>query len=198
MHDTCFPPFPPGPEIMPHHHCRDGYVTLLRSSIGVGPRGPKGDSFTYDDFTEEQLAELRSDLKAFIKKSEAYYTTITDDTQTITVPIEGFRSTDMLFVDVEGLNLIEDTDYTISGTTIVLTTPIVNEGTRVHFVALRTSAITTEDYDALKGDAGESGDYDDLTNKPSINGNALSGDKSFDDFGLNAIDNAEIDVIMES
>ena len=173
------------------------------STIGIGPRGEKGEDgapFTYDDFTEEQLADLRSDLKAFIKKSEASYTTITSGVQTITVPIDGFRSTDMLFVDVEGLSLVEGTDYVINGTSIVLTTSIIHEGTKVHFVALRTVAITTEDYEMLRGDAGVSGDYNNLTNKPSINGITVIGDQSFSDFGLvvPSMTNTEIDSIMQS
>lgn len=170
------------------------------STIGIGPRGEKGEDgapFTYDDFTEEQLADLRSDLKAFVKKSEASYTIVTGGTQTITIPIDGFRSTDMLFVDVEGLSLVEGTDYTISGTNIVFTNPIMHEGTRVHFVALRTVAVTAEDYDTLKGDPGVSGDYDGLTNKPSINGVILSGDKSFSDLGLEVITNTEIDTLFD-
>lgn len=41
-----------------------------------------------------------------------------------------------------------------------------------------------------------SGDYNDLTNKPSIEGVVLVGDKSFRDLGLDTITEADIDDII--
>lgn len=39
-------------------------------------------------------------------------------------------------------------------------------------------------------------DYNDLTNKPQINEVTLSGNKSFDDLGLRAITNLELDELV--
>ena len=95
-----------------------------------------------------------SGTSVYYKKDENIYTTTTNSETTIPIGILGFRSTDILMVDVEGLNLIEDVDYTISGTNIVLTSPITHIGTTVHFTAMRIAEVTPQDYAALKGDPG--------------------------------------------
>lgn len=116
-------------------------------------RGEKGDAFTYDDFTEEQLTDLRSSVaSAYYRKIDATYRTIGDNTETIPIPIEGYTSSDMLLIDVEGLALTEGEDYTIDGSNIVLATPITHNYTAVNFRAIRAFAITTEDYDSFIGD----------------------------------------------
>lgn len=96
------------------------------------------------------------DVSVYYKKDESIYTTTTSSETTIPVGITGFRSTDILMVDVEGLNLVENVDYTISGTNIVLTSPITHIGTTVHFTAMRIVEVTPQDYAALKGDKGDS------------------------------------------
>ena len=126
-----------------------------------GIQGIQGEPFEFEDFTEEQLAELRADVASvYYKKDEATYHTVGEDTTTIEIPIESYTDHDMLLVDVEGLALTENVDYTIDGSTIVLTEPITHHWTAVNFRALRAIAITAEDYDALKGD---NGSFDDLT-----------------------------------
>lgn len=92
----------------------------------------------------------------YYKKDESTYTTTLSSETTIPVGITGFRSTDILMVDVEGLNLVEDVDYTISGTNIVLTSPITHIGTTVHFIAMRIAEVTPQDYAVIKGDKGDS------------------------------------------
>lgn len=119
----------------------------------TGPQGIQGEPFEFDDFTEEQLAELRSDVATvYCKKLEATYNTIGDSTTTIEIPFENYMTNDMLFVDVEGLALTEGTDYTISNGSIVLTTPITHHYTAVNFRLLRFIAMSTEDFDNLTGD----------------------------------------------
>lgn len=207
MHDTCFPPFTPGPEPH-HHHCCDDHVTLLRSSVGVGPRGqrgPKGDTFTFDDLTPSQLASLRKDIASvYYRLLEGSYTTTSSSTTTIEIPVE-YSDHDMLFVDVNGLDLVGGTDYTVSDGSIVLTSPIAHQGASVNFKVLRAVALTPSDYGALKGEKGDKGDpgsaggvsdYSDLTGKPSINGVTLDGDKTLSNIGLVAMTDTEIDNIF--
>lgn len=183
-------PFPPPkypcrpwrPGLGPHHGPH------LVSPIGVGPRGEQGEpgkSFEFEDFTEEQLETLRSNLKAYVKKEEAVIQTVSSWTYRMPMPFSGFRPTDILFIDIEGLSLIEGVDYTLKDGIINFTTPIQQPQTNVHFIALRTVAIEEEDYDKLKGDPGTTiTDYNRLVNRPSINGTVLSGDVSLDELGL--------------
>lgn len=124
-------------------------------TVTNGEKGEKGDTFTYDDLTSAQKAEIKADLSAFYTKDESNYVTAQADEDTIPIGITGFRSTDILFVDINGLDLIEGEDYTISGTNIILETPISSVGQTVHFLALRAVAITPQDYSALKGDPGD-------------------------------------------
>jgi hypothetical protein len=128
-----------------------------------GEQGEQGASGRFEDLTEEQMAELKQDLRAFYKKAEGIYVTTSQGARTIPVPIDGFRSTDILLVDVDGLDLVQGTDYTIDGTSIVLSSPITTDGHVVHFVALRASAVEAEDYALLKGDKGDTGDFSQLT-----------------------------------
>lgn len=165
-----------------------------------GKKGEKGDTFTFNDLTEEQLAELRRDISVYYRKIEATYTTTSSSTTKVTIPISGWNNHDMLFVDVNGLDLVDGVDYTISNRSIVLTNAITGIGQSINFKAFRAIAITSEDYDALKGEKGEpgiSGDYAGLINKPSINGNTLNGNRSFNDLGLVAMTNAEIDDLFK-
>lgn len=92
------------------------------------------------------------------QKKESEYVTQSGTTTTVPIGIDGYRSTDILLVDVNGLNLVEDTDYTISGTNIVLDTPITKAGESIHFVSLRTGSVESVDLSSLKGDKGDKGD----------------------------------------
>lgn len=89
------------------------------------------------------------------QKKESSYTTTAAGESVIPIGIADFRATDILFVDINGLVLIEGTDYTISGTNVVLTTPITIIGTVVHFVAMRLAEVDERDYEWLKGDPGK-------------------------------------------
>lgn len=110
------------------------------SPVGNGPKGDKGDKgdpFTYRDFTKKQLDELSGKVASVGNKSEdAYFTTTLASTTTIPIPIADFDDFDLLFVDVEGLDLAENVDYTIQGSNIVLAQPITHTGVKVHFRAL--------------------------------------------------------------
>lgn len=136
-------------------------VVMLKGEQGIqgetgpqGEQGIQGEPFEFDDFTTEQLDELRGDIASiYYKKDEATYYTIGEDTTSIEIPIVGYTDKDMLFVDIEGLALNEGTDYTISNSSIVLTTPITQHYTAVHFKALRAISITANDYDKLKSDS---------------------------------------------
>ncbi len=94
---------------------------------------------------------------SYVTKSENTYTTTLSSETTIPIGIQSYTATDVLLVDINGLDLIATTDYTISGTNIVLTTPITTVGTKVHFTALKMTTATTSDYDTLKGEKGDDG-----------------------------------------
>lgn len=121
-----------------HHNHHDHHDhAILHSTIGRGPKGPKGDSFKFEDFTEEQLDLLRDGIASVYRKQEATYHTVGESTSTIEIPINGYTENDMLFVDIEGLSLAEGEDYTISNGSIVLTHPITHESTSVNFKVLQ-------------------------------------------------------------
>ena len=128
--------------------------TYFDYTVTNGEKGDKGDPFTYNDFTPQQLADLKQDISTFYFKAESHYTTTTSSESTIPIGISGIRSTDILMVDISGLSLIAGVDYTVSGTNIILTTPITHIGTTVHFIALRCVEVTAQDYSALEGDPG--------------------------------------------
>lgn len=97
----------------------------------------------------------------YVGKTENIYTTTLSSETTIPIGISSYTATDVLLVDVNGLDLIQGTDYTISGTNIVLTTPITTVGTKVHFTDLKMTTATTSDYRTLKGEKGDKGDTGD-------------------------------------
>lgn len=70
-----------------------------------------------------------------LKARRTTYTTTgsSEDTFALT----DYTASDILFVYVNGLMLVEGDEYTIVGTNVVLTTPITHTGTTVHIVALQ-------------------------------------------------------------
>lgn len=118
-----------------------------------GIQGIQGEPFEFEDFTEQQLAELRADVATvYYRNLEETVYTVGDETTSIEIPFEDYTATDMLFVSVEGLTLAEGTDYTISNGSIVLTTPITHSYTAVSFRLLSAIAMSVEDFDNLTGD----------------------------------------------
>lgn len=108
-----------------------------------------------DMVTKEYVDQrVPSGTTAVYQKHESTYTTSSGSTSTIPINVSGYQSTDILLVDVNGLDLVLGTDYTISGNNIVLTTPITSAGAVVHFTALRAGLIPTQDLNQLKGDPG--------------------------------------------
>lgn len=119
------------------------YDAFVLSSMGEGPKGDKGDSTYFDDLTDEQLAKIYQNASFVGNKSyDAVVTTAGTSTSNITIPFD-YDDFDMLFVDVNGLDLSEHDDYEISGDKIILTTPLP-AGQDVHFRALK--------YDLIDGD----------------------------------------------
>lgn len=133
-----------------------------RGEQGIqGPKGDKGDAFAFEDFTTEQLDDLRSDVTSvYYRKDEATFTTTSDFTSAIAIPFSDYRDTDMLFVDIEGLMLTEGEDYTIvtspnNGNHVCMFTTnhgIGHAGTDVHFKRLTALAIDPSDFDDLSDD----------------------------------------------
>ena len=108
----------------------------------------------------------------YVSKTENTYTTGSSSVSTIPIGINEYTSTDLLLVDINGLDLIQGTDYTISGTNIVLATPITTSGTKVHFVDFKLVTATVSDIATLKGDAAGFGTVsatvDSNTGTPSV------------------------------
>lgn len=170
-------PFSCGPlhhygEVMPmtpHSHIP------LHSSIGAGPGLYRVVDQAVNSWLDDHRADLNDEiiasLRSFYKKYEASYVT-TEDTKTIRIPIEDYHYSDILLIDINGLDLVEGDDYVIQGNYISLNDSIESAGQVVHFVLFRAITIKQEDFDLLKGDKGEKGEpgekgdtftYDDLT-----------------------------------
>lgn len=111
-------------------------------------------------FREEKTNELLEVLDnvqekiVFYKKYETVYNTTFIDEKEIPVNIEALNQNNILFVDVNGWDLIENTDYTIdySRNIITLTEPLNEVGTKVHFVCLKTALANEENINSLKGE----------------------------------------------
>lgn len=119
-----------------------------------GPQGPQGDPFEFDDFTEEQLADLRSGISSvYYKRDKSTYVTPDDSpVSSIVIPFTNFTSADILDIDIEGLTLTEGLDYVISNGNIVLSTPINHASTHVNMRRYHAIAITAADFDELRAD----------------------------------------------
>ena len=132
--------------------------TIPKGDTGAtGPQGPKGDPFTYKDFTAEQLEDLHEGITNYYKEYKSTYITTADNTTVIPINVTQYRNgIDLLSVHINGLQLIEGIDYTSETRNITLT-KAVTKNTPVHFVILRSVAAATEDYDKLKGKTGPQG-----------------------------------------
>lgn len=127
-----------------------GYDAVVVSSVGegpVGPAGPAGDTIDFDDLTDAQIARIYRNASTVTNVSiDHTITTSGASTQTIPIGVPSFDRFDMLFVDVNGLDLSENDDYTINYNdppSIVLSEPLP-AGQEVHFRVIR--------YDITDGD----------------------------------------------
>lgn len=116
---------------------KSDFTVPVVSPVGAGPKGAKGDKLLFSDLTENDIDHIRQGIANSVNVSQdAVYTTTALTTQ-ITIPIQDFDADfDMLFVDVNGLDLSEHGDYEIVGNKIVLTTAIP-AGQDVHFRVLK-------------------------------------------------------------
>ena len=132
-----YPPF--------NQHCPDPiwnrdseYIVPVISSVGNGPKGDKGDPLNFDDLTDEQLGKIYKAIG--YRKLDGVYTVTDVPVREIPIPVtDGYQPYDVLFVDVNGLDLVEGVDYFINGDNIILASDdvITHVGTRVHFRTLR-------------------------------------------------------------
>ena len=129
-----------------------------RGPQGVqGPQGAKGDPLTYDDLTQEQIAELSYQMSDDIvnkmindqvinRSIDSVYITQDDHTNEIPIPSDYNFQLDLIWVCVNGLMLVEgyNADYIINkshlGSTIILAQPITHAGTQVHIRILKPTA----------------------------------------------------------
>lgn len=107
----------------------------------------------------DEVEELLNDKLLFYKKYESVVYANSGTTE-VAINIQEYSETCLLFVDINGLDLIKDVDYTVDNSLkkIILKNKITVDNTAIHFVCLKTTVATSKDYDALKGDKGEIGE----------------------------------------
>lgn len=120
--------------------------TFVFSNVGKGPKGEKGekgdkgdtgDTLKFSDLTTEEINRLVGMLAYVGTESEdAIFITTDPSTSVIPIPIDTYDEFDLLFVDINGLDLAYGVDYIISDGSIMLAQPLP-EGQRVHFRALK-------------------------------------------------------------
>lgn len=149
FNDNQFFPYPHMvPHIAPAPHSpfweKDAVYHLpIVSPVGNGPKGEKGDpgkdgkDMTFKDLTPEELEYLANRVASARNISLEEVVTVGGGVTRIPIPFDDYSPTDILFVDINGLDLAEGVDYTIDGTDIVLTNPITENGSEVHFKLLR-------------------------------------------------------------
>lgn len=132
-----YPPFKHPPMWSPD---ADHAIPVV-SPVGMGPKGDKGDPAYFDDLTDQQLSKIYQEASFVGNKSEdAIVTTAGSATTTIAIPFDDYNQFDMLFIDVNGLDLAENEDYTIVNGNVVLTAALP-AGQDVHFRLLRYTLV---------------------------------------------------------
>lgn len=120
---------------------KSDFTVPIVSPVGAGPKGEKGDAAYFDDLTEEQLQKIYQEASFVGNKSfDEVVTTTSASTTTIPIPWVDYDQFDMLFIDVNGLDLSEHDDYEIVSGNIVLTTSLP-AGQDVHFRLLRYDVV---------------------------------------------------------
>lgn len=131
----------------------DGGV-ITSFDVMDGEKGDDGDAFEFADFTDEQIRDLRSDIASvYYRKQESTVITESSPISRIDIPFADYRSTDIIFVDIEGLSLCQDIDYTIDGNQIVLVQPLAHDGVTIGFKRLIVVAMTQQDIDSIVSQA---------------------------------------------
>lgn len=101
-----------------------------------------------------KIEETTGDTTNYYKEYKNTYIATGNNVTVVPIGITDYRSeVDLLFVQINGLHLVEGTEYIKDGNNIILAKGI-DINTPVHFVALRSVAATTSDYSLLKGDTG--------------------------------------------
>lgn len=154
----------------------------LFSSIGINPTVGRYIAKATEDWLNENVDEIKS-LIAFQKKFEATYVTEVAPTSAIRIPINEYKYNDILFVDINGLDLIEGIDYELHNNVITLNEPIMQVGEKVHFVILRSIVMSPDDYSVFS-------DYNQLDNRPEIESHVLTGNMSLEFLNIAARDEA--------
>lgn len=154
----------------------------LFSSIGINPTVGRYIAKATENWLNENVDEIKS-LIAFQKKFEATYVTEVAPTSAIRIPISEYKYNDILFVDINGLDLIEGIDYELHNNVITLNEPIMQIGEKVHFVILRSIVMSPDDYSVFS-------DYNQLDNRPEIESNVLTGNMSLEFLNIAARDEA--------
>lgn len=132
-----------------HHVTITNKNGQLGFDVMDGAKGDKGDAFEFSDLTNEQLDGLRSDVASvYYRKQETSLYTSPNGVSRITIPFSSYVPTDMLFVDVNGLSIIDGIDYVIDDNEIVLSSPLTHSA-YVNFKLLTAVALTQQDLDSI-------------------------------------------------
>ena len=140
----------------------------------TGPQGPKGDSLHFDDLTEDQIEQLKTEVQtAYMKKTEAVVGVEFETLSYLTIPLRDFDNhSTMLFVDVNGLDVSPGVHYDIIENPSMVVDPddhydwalqfyddshhqIYVPAGEIHMVCIKSVAVTPEDFDYFKGDPGD-------------------------------------------
>ena len=109
----------------------------------IGPQGPQGEQgiqgapLLFTDLTQEELDSIYENV-SYVSTIErtGVYTTVGDSEQNIIIPISNMDPDDILFVTIDGRQLVEGIDYTVSNGEIHLAYPITESGVNVCFRAI--------------------------------------------------------------
>jgi len=148
-----------------------------------GPQGWPGRDLTFRDLTQDQLATIyRRVGYLFNKSADQDYQTVENPQTVIPIQIEGFDDFDIIFVDVEGLDLREGVDYNIVDNTVVLTSPITHIGTNVHIRAIQIYVPEDEKHVVRVAPSGATATVDDVVGTPTVNVTTDEGGNMHFDF----------------
>jgi len=124
-----------------------------------GVQGIPGKNLQYQDLTEEQKQEMFYEMSKYNaslanKLVTAQYTTLSNNTKRVAIPIDKVEFFDVLLIDINGLMLTEGIDYVRDDDShITLTTAITHPGAKITFRAFQYETIDQSDgYYVLRND----------------------------------------------
>lgn len=114
----------------------------------IGPQGDKGDTFTFNDLSNEEIAELKSEISTYIKR-ENYTVSLSANNSVITIPDNEYKKhLDLLEIYINGVHLHEGKDYTKTDDGVKLNVAVETDCV-VEITLTRSVSATTEDMKSI-------------------------------------------------